>query len=189
MSSSQAAQHQGEVVITWNEDRTQILAVTRQDEEGRILSVLAEAPVVELKGAEVSKEVQLLLDDLRAELCDDPSASPDDVPAMNFDRLVEILSVANGSDDDLADAKEALAQVFFECARYERPSTEWIQALDDFCHSLLIRSKMVRLSPEEIQSCLPVSPLSKKPQVWLTQKDAVAAIGKAVELMASRNQA
>jgi hypothetical protein len=32
----------------------------------------------------------------------------------------------------LADEKEALATIFFECARYERPSTEWIAALDLF---------------------------------------------------------
>jgi len=32
----------------------------------------------------------------------------------------------------LDDEKEALATIFFECARYERPSTEWIAALDLF---------------------------------------------------------
>ena len=32
----------------------------------------------------------------------------------------------------LADEKEALATIFLEYARYERPSTEWIAALDLF---------------------------------------------------------
>lgn len=38
------AQPQGEAVVTWNESKTQILAVTRQDADGLILSVIAEAP-------------------------------------------------------------------------------------------------------------------------------------------------
>jgi len=39
-----AQQAVGEVVVTWDEHRTRILAVTRQDDEGRILSVIATAP-------------------------------------------------------------------------------------------------------------------------------------------------
>lgn len=39
------AKPQGEAVVTWNESKTQILAVTRQDADGLILSVIAEAPV------------------------------------------------------------------------------------------------------------------------------------------------
>lgn len=35
---------QGDVVITWSEGQKEILAVTRQDEDGKILSVIAEAP-------------------------------------------------------------------------------------------------------------------------------------------------
>lgn len=34
----------GEIVVTWDERRTRILAVTRQDPEGHILSVIAQAP-------------------------------------------------------------------------------------------------------------------------------------------------
>lgn len=36
----------GDVVVTWNESRTRIMAVTRQDEDGRVLKVIAEAPPV-----------------------------------------------------------------------------------------------------------------------------------------------
>lgn len=35
---------EGDVVVTWDESQTRILAVTRQDDEGRVLSVLAAAP-------------------------------------------------------------------------------------------------------------------------------------------------
>lgn len=34
----------------------------------------------------------------------------------------------------IEDAKEELAKVFFECARYERPSMEWTTVLDMFCN-------------------------------------------------------
>ena len=34
----------GDVVVTWDEAKTRIVAVTRQDAEGRVLSVIAEAP-------------------------------------------------------------------------------------------------------------------------------------------------
>lgn len=34
----------GDVVVTWNASRTRIIAVTRQDEEGRVLKLIAEAP-------------------------------------------------------------------------------------------------------------------------------------------------
>ncbi len=37
----------------------------------------------------------------------------------------------------LEDAKEDLAKVFFECARYERPSREWIAALDAFTNDVI----------------------------------------------------
>ena len=36
----------------------------------------------------------------------------------------------------LEDEKEALAKIFFECARYERPSTEWIAALESFTNDV-----------------------------------------------------
>jgi hypothetical protein len=42
------AKEGGRVVVTWNFDRTKILAVTRQDDEHRILKVLAEAPAAPL---------------------------------------------------------------------------------------------------------------------------------------------
>ncbi len=35
------------------------------------------------------------------------------------------------------DEKEALAKIFFECARYERPSTEWIAALESFTNEVI----------------------------------------------------
>lgn len=34
----------GDVVVTWDEDRTRILAVTRQDEDGRVLKIIALVP-------------------------------------------------------------------------------------------------------------------------------------------------
>ena len=34
--------------------------------------------------------------------------------------------------ETIEDAKEELAQLFFQCASYERPSTDWIKALDSF---------------------------------------------------------
>jgi len=43
-AAPQASAERGEVVVTWDADRSRILAVTRQDEDGRILSVIAEAP-------------------------------------------------------------------------------------------------------------------------------------------------
>ncbi|MFA9439448.1 hypothetical protein ACDA63_07405 [Uliginosibacterium sp. sgz301328] len=39
-----APDERGEVVVTWDQGRTRIIAVTRQDDEGKILSVIAEAP-------------------------------------------------------------------------------------------------------------------------------------------------
>lgn len=44
IAQSAPSAHQGEVTVTWDAGRTRILAVTRQDDEGRILSVIAEAP-------------------------------------------------------------------------------------------------------------------------------------------------
>ncbi len=40
---------------------------------------------------------------------------------------------AEAPSETLEDAKEALAELFFQCARYERPSTDWRAALDEFC--------------------------------------------------------
>lgn len=40
------AQQEGHVVVTWNEEHTQILAVTRQDDEDRILKVITKAPAI-----------------------------------------------------------------------------------------------------------------------------------------------
>lgn len=37
------AQPDGEIVVTWDESQTRIIAVTRQDAEGKVLSVIAEA--------------------------------------------------------------------------------------------------------------------------------------------------
>ena len=37
----------GSIVVTWSEDQKTILAVTRQDDDGKVLSVIAEAPAVE----------------------------------------------------------------------------------------------------------------------------------------------
>lgn len=34
----------GHIVVTWSQDRTRILAVTRQDSEGLVISVLARVP-------------------------------------------------------------------------------------------------------------------------------------------------
>jgi hypothetical protein len=42
----------GDIVVTWNEERTRILAVTRQNDEGQILSVIAEAPAEEQSAPE-----------------------------------------------------------------------------------------------------------------------------------------
>lgn len=36
------------------------------------------------------------------------------------------------SEDRIADAKEKLAELFFQCARYERPSMDWFAALDAY---------------------------------------------------------
>jgi len=36
------------------------------------------------------------------------------------------------NEDSLADDKEELAEIFFQCARYERNSTDWIAALDAY---------------------------------------------------------
>lgn len=38
--------------------------------------------------------------------------------------------------ETLADRKEALAELFFQCARYERPSTDWKAALDEYTGTL-----------------------------------------------------
>lgn len=43
-AEAKPAPAEGDVVVTWDQDRTRILAVTRQDDEGRIISVIAKAP-------------------------------------------------------------------------------------------------------------------------------------------------
>lgn len=40
---------------------------------------------------------------------------------------------------DIEDAKEELAQLIFQCARYQRPSTDWKAALDKFCETYLAK--------------------------------------------------
>jgi hypothetical protein len=50
---------QGDVVVTWDEARTRILAVTRQDDEHRILSVIAEAPAQPMAGEPVARVAEL----------------------------------------------------------------------------------------------------------------------------------
>ena len=44
LASAKALHPVGEVVVTWDEQQRRILAVTRQDDEGRILKVIAQAP-------------------------------------------------------------------------------------------------------------------------------------------------
>lgn len=39
------------------------------------------------------------------------------------------------------DAKEGLAELFFQCARYERPSTDWKEALEFFCGMLIAKER------------------------------------------------
>jgi len=51
VSRVEAEDARGEVVVTWDETHTHILAVTRQDDEGRILSVIAEAAPSRQQGA------------------------------------------------------------------------------------------------------------------------------------------
>lgn len=38
---------------------------------------------------------------------------------------------------DIDDEKENLANLFFQCARYERPSTDWIAALDSYTDEIV----------------------------------------------------
>lgn len=40
---------------------------------------------------------------------------------------------------DIDDEKESLAKIFFQCARYERPSTEWVAALDAYTNDVIER--------------------------------------------------
>ena len=43
------------------------------------------------------------------------------------------------SAPDIEDAKEELAGLIFQCARYQRPSTDWKAALDKFCETYLAK--------------------------------------------------
>lgn len=51
----------------------------------------------------------------------------------------------------IEDEKEKLAELFFECARYDRNSTDWIKALDDFVEVVLKEYK------EEVAQALPAA--------------------------------
>lgn len=42
---------------------------------------------------------------------------------------------------DIEDAKDNLAKLFFECARYERNSMDWKEALDTFCENLITEER------------------------------------------------
>jgi hypothetical protein len=44
--------------------------------------------------------------------------------------------------DEVRDQMEEIARVFFECARYERPSTDWRQIFDEFVFSLLSKQSL-----------------------------------------------
>lgn len=52
---------------------------------------------------------------------------------------------------DIEDAKEELAALFFQCARYERPSTDWRAALDAFCNRLATKPTASNAGEREIQ--------------------------------------
>lgn len=54
---STAPQPQGDVVVTWDHDRTRILAVTRQNDDHQIVEVIAEAPATQ--ASEPSAEVRI----------------------------------------------------------------------------------------------------------------------------------
>ena len=56
---------EGKVVVTWNHDRTRILAVTRQNAEGQILKVIAEAPALPAEVREALKEAREALVDVK----------------------------------------------------------------------------------------------------------------------------
>lgn len=58
---------EGRVVVTWNHDRTRILAVTRQNAEWQILKVIAEAPAQPTQ-AETASEADYAFDDLNLRL-------------------------------------------------------------------------------------------------------------------------
>lgn len=49
----------GDVVVTWDEGRTRIVAVTRQDDEGRVIEVIAEAPPAPAEPVSVAVREQL----------------------------------------------------------------------------------------------------------------------------------
>lgn len=48
------------------------------------------------------------------------------------------------------------------------------------------RSGVKALTPDELDSCLPVSPLTKRPQVWFTKADVVKAIRNAEALWGAK---
>ena len=41
----------------------------------------------------------------------------------------------------IEDAKEEIAELFFQCARYERPSFDWKNALDTFCRCVIAEER------------------------------------------------
>lgn len=49
----------GSIVVTWSEDQKTILAVTRQDDDGKVLSVIAEAPAVEAQEQTCKHDLQV----------------------------------------------------------------------------------------------------------------------------------
>lgn len=54
------------------------------------------------------------------------------------------------TQEQFADKKEELADLFFQCARYERKSTDWIEALDVFTSDVLQAGRESML--EELRS-------------------------------------
>lgn len=56
---------------------------------------------------------------------------------------------------ELDDAKEDLAAIFFQCARYQRPSTDWIAALNAFCERFIQRPAEREAEPVALPDELP----------------------------------
>jgi len=63
----------------------------------------------------------------------------------------------------IEDAKEDLAEIFFQCARYERNSTDWNQALDEFCTRVISAERNANAELCE-------SLVSKESASWLVAK-------------------
>jgi hypothetical protein len=55
---------------------------------------------------------------------------------------------------NIEDKKEDLAELFFECARYERPSYEWKGALDKFVDEILEdqKAKIIKMLEQDLIS-------------------------------------